>query len=387
MPKPKIILVSRCSWTLYNFRAGMMRALKQAGYTVLGGGSGGDGFEPKISALGVTFTHLPIKKKGMNPLADLKLFYRLWRWYRSERPDIVHHFTIKPVIYGSLAARLTGVPKIINTVTGLGYVFTGDNVTVFRAAVRQMFRAGIKCADFTFFQNSDDRQYLIGGSSWWQKTDVLPGSGVDCQHFKPAYKPSADDKATVTFLLVARMLKDKGIYQFVEAARTMRRISPRARFQLLGGRDERNPNVIPSRDLERWQKDGILEWLGVVEDVRPVLAEADVVVLPSYYREGIPRSLLEAAAMSKPIITTDCIGCRETVDHQKTGLLIPPKDVTALIQAMQWMLDHPRQLPIMGEAGRHKIEREFDEDIVIDRVLKEYKRQDDFTTKAELNSL
>ena len=374
MPKKKIILVSRCAWTLYNFRAGMIRALKQAEYKVLGGGSGGDGFEPKILALGVTFTHLPIQKKGMNPLADLKLFYRLWHWYRSERPDIVHHFTIKPVIYGSLAARLAGIPKIVNTVTGLGYVFTGNNATASRMVVRQMFRAGIKCADFTFFQNSDDRQYLMGGSSRWRKTGMLPGSGVDCERFKPASTPAVDDDAAVTFLLVSRMLKDKGIYEFAEAARTVRRIAPLVRFQLLGGRDERNPNVIPRADLDRLQQAGILEWFGAVEDVRPILAAADVVVLPSYYREGIPRSLLEAAAMGKPIITTDSIGCRETVDHQRTGLLVPAKDVAALVRAMQWMLEHRQQRQNMGKAGRRKVEEQFDEQIVVDRILMEYKK-------------
>jgi glycosyltransferase involved in cell wall biosynthesis len=352
----------------------MIRALKQAEYTVLGGGSGGDGFEPKISALGVTFTHLPIQKKGMNPLADLKLFYRLWHWYRSERPDIVHHFTIKPVVYGSLAARLAGIPKIVNTVTGLGYVFTGNNATVSRMVVRQMFRAGIKCADFTFFQNLDDRQYLMGESSRWRKTDILPGSGVDCERFKPASTPAVDDNAAVTFLLVARMLKDKGIYEFAEAARTVRRIAPLVRFQLLGGRDERNPNVIPRADLDRLQQAGILEWFGAVEDVRPILAAADVVVLPSYYREGIPRSLLEAAAMGKPIITTDSIGCRETVDHQRTGLLVPVKDVASLVRAMQWMLEHRQQRQDMGKAGRRKVEEQFDEQIVVDRILMEYKK-------------
>ncbi|MCP4626927.1 MAG: glycosyltransferase family 4 protein [bacterium] len=370
----KIILVSRCAWTLYNYRAGMIRSLKQADYSVLGGGSGGDGFESKISDLGVPFTHLPIEKKGVNPLADLKLIYRLWHWYRKEKPDIVHHFTIKPVIYGSLAARLAGVPKIVNTVTGLGYVFTGDNVSLSRIFVRQMFRAGIKSANFTFFQNTDDRQYLIGGSSLRLRTDVLPGSGVDCHHFKPENEPSVKVNGAATFLLVARMLKEKGIYEFVEAARDVQRRSPQIRFQLLGDRDVRNPNVIPREDLNRWQEAGIVKWFGAVEDVRPFLAAADVVVLPSYYREGIPRSLLEAAAMGKPIITTDAVGCREAVDHRKTGLLVPAKDVSALVQAMEWMLEHREQRLKMGMAGRRKVEKQFDEKVVIDRIMREYKK-------------
>jgi glycosyltransferase involved in cell wall biosynthesis len=257
--KKKIILVSRCAWTLYNFRAGMMRALKKAEYTVLGGGSGGDGYEPKISALGVSFKRLPVKKKGLNPLSDIKLFFLLWRWYRNEKPAIVHHFTIKPVIYGSLAARLAGVPKIVNTITGLGYVFTGNNITLIRLLVRYMFRVGIFCADFTFFQNSDDRQYLIGDSQRRQNTDVLPGSGVDCERFTPSDLQDTGENSTVTFLLVARLLKEKGIYEFAEAAGKMRKMSLTLRFQLLGERDQSNPNVIPGRDLDRWQQQGILE--------------------------------------------------------------------------------------------------------------------------------
>jgi glycosyltransferase involved in cell wall biosynthesis len=372
--KKKIILVSRCAWTLYNYRAGMMRSLKQADYSVLGGGSGGDGFEPKIIDLGIPFTHLPIEKKGVNPLADLKLIYRIWRWYRKEKPDIVHHFTIKPVIYGSLAARLAGVPKIVNTVTGLGYVFTGDNVTLSRILVRHMFRAGIKFADFTFFQNPDDRQYLTGGSSLGRRTEVLPGSGVDCEHFKPVIDPPDKINGAGTFLLVARMLKEKGIYEFIEAARDVRSTAPHACFQLLGEPDVRNPNAVPRKELDHWQRAGIVKWFGAVEDVRPVIAAADVVVLPSYYREGIPRSLLESAAMGKPIITTDAVGCREAVDHGKTGLLVPAKNVPALVQAMKWMLEHREQWLKMGMAGRQKIEKQFDEKVVIDRIMREYQK-------------
>ena len=352
----------------------MMRALKQAQYTVLGAGSGGDGFEPKIAALGVSFKRLPVKKKGFNPLSDLKLLFQLWCWYRNEKPDIVHHFTIKPLVYGSIAARLAGVPKIVNTVTGLGYVFSGNNVTTTRMLVKQMYRAGIRCADFTFFQNSDDRIYLMGNSSRRSRTDLLAGSGVDCDRFVPDRQLPKDNGSTITFILVARMLKDKGVYEFVNAARAMRQKDVSARFQLLGGRDDSNPNVIPAEDLKNWQQDGILEWLGEVEDVRPYLARADVVVLPSYYREGIPRSLLEAAAMGKPIITTDSIGCRETVDHHRTGLLVPARNVEELVCAMEWMINHPRQRHIMGKAGRRKIEEQFNEKDVINRILVEYQK-------------
>jgi len=350
----------------------MIRALMRDNFKVLGGGSGGDGYEPKVSDLGVRFKSLPIKKKGLNPLSDLRLFYLLWRWYRNEKPAIVHHFTIKPVIYGSLAARLAGVPKIVNTVTGLGYVFTGNNVTLIRLLVRQLFRLGIFCADFTFFQNSEDRRYLVGDDHRWQNTDLLPGSGVDCERFAPVDPPENGNRSAVRFLLVARMLKEKGIYEFAEAAGKLREISSQVHFQMLGERDKSNPNVISGQVLNRWQHQGILEWSDAVEDVRPIIAAADVVVLPSYYREGIPRSLLEAAAMGKPVITTDSIGCRETVDHGRSGLLVPARDVDALVSAMTWMIDHPRQRESMGRAGRQKMLEQFDERIVINRILAEY---------------
>jgi glycosyltransferase involved in cell wall biosynthesis len=202
---------------------------------------------------------------------------------------------------------------------------------------------------------------------------VLPGSGVDCDHFKPANNPPVKVNGAATFLLVARMVKEKGIYEFVEAARGIRRTAPHARFQLLGERDVRNPNAVSKADLERWQQAGIVKWFGAVEDVRQFLAAADVVVLPSYYREGIPRSLLEAAAMGKPIITTDAVGCREAVDHGKTGLLVPPRDVAALVRAMEWMLDNREQWVKMGMAGRRKVEKKFDEKVVINRIMQEYR--------------
>jgi glycosyltransferase involved in cell wall biosynthesis len=236
-----------------------------------------------------------------------------------------------------------------------------------------MFRAGIKFADFTFFQNTDDRQYLTGGSSLSRRTDVLPGSGVDCEHFKPTNNPPGKVNEAATFLLVARMLKEKGIYEFIEAARDVHSTATHTCFQLLGDPDVRNPNAVPREDLDFWQQAGIVKWFGAVEDVRPVIAAADVVVLPSYYREGLPRSLLEAAAMGKPIITTDAVGCREAVDHGKTGLLVPAKDVAALVQAMKWMLEHREQWVKMGMAGRQKVEKQFDEKVVIDRIMREYK--------------
>jgi glycosyltransferase involved in cell wall biosynthesis len=368
----KIFLVSRCAWTLFNFRAGLMRELMKNGNTVIGGGASGDGFEPKIEALGVKFNGLPVDKKGINPRADVKLFWTLYRWYREEQPDIVHHFTIKPVIYGSIAARMAKIPKIVNTVTGLGYVFTDEKLTWLRRLVVGLYRISLNCADFTFFQNQDDYDlFLSHGMVKKSGTALLPGSGVDCEHFSPVSGPNPLEKSQPTFLMVSRLLKDKGVYEFVEAARQVKELHPKARFQLLGRRDVRNPNVVPESDIESWRNQGLVSWSGEVTDVRPIMAKSDVVVLPSY-REGIPRALLEAAAMAKPIITTDAVGCREVVDDEVNGLLVPVKDAPALAGAMERMINDPEMRKRMGKAGRKKVEREFDEKIVIKKILEVY---------------
>lgn len=370
----KIVLVSRCAWTLYNFRAGLMRALKKNGNIVIGGGATGDGFEAKMADIGVPFVPLPVDKKGINPIADLKLIRTLHRWYRKERPDIVHHFTIKPVIYGNIAARLAGVPRIISTVTGLGFVFAEDKVTLLRCLVEWLYRLSLACAHFTFFLNQHDLRFFLSRSLVnSENAGMLPGEGVDCQVFVPDFGPNLPSEKPLTFLMVARMLRDKGVFEFVEAARLVQRRFPWVQFQLLGGRDERNPNVISQTDFDRWQSEGVVTWLGEVADVRPTVAKADVVVLPSYYREGIPRSLLEGAAMGKALITTDAVGCREVVDEGVNGLLVPVKNARALAQAMMRMIENPEMRMRMGKAGREKVLREFDERIVIEKMLKIYR--------------
>jgi glycosyltransferase involved in cell wall biosynthesis len=370
----KIILVSRCAWTLYNFRSGLMRALKQRGALVIGGGAGGDGFESRIAALGVPFISLPLSKKAMNPPADARLFCTLYRWYRRERPDVVHHFTIKPVIYGSLAARLAGVPRVVNTVTGLGFVFTEERLALLRRLVEWQYRLALAGAHFTFFLNRDDlKLFRARRLITSEKAGLLPGEGVDCQFFAPAVITESSPAQPLTFLMVARMLREKGVEEFVEAARRVKRDFPETCFQLLGGRDERNPTVVPQIDLDRWQAEGVVTWLGEVPDVRAIVGQADVVVLPSY-REGIPRALLEAAAMGKALITTDTVGCREVVDDGVNGLLVPVKDAEALARAMVCLIEHPEMRKCMGKAGREKMEREFDERIVVEKTLQVYQQ-------------
>lgn len=368
----KIILVSRCAWTLYNFRAGLIETLKRYGHTVIGGGAAGDGFEPRIEALGVPFVPLPVDKKGINLRADIELLWTLYRWYRRERPDVIHHFTIKPVIYGSLAARLAGVPRIVNTVTGLGFVFIEEEMEWLRRLVERLYRLALACAHFTFFQNQDDLEAFASRRLVKRsKAGLLPGSGVDTEFFVPCSNTTPEADRPLTFIMVARLLRHKGVCEYVEAARRVKLEFPDVQFQLLGRRDERNPSVVLQEDLDRWQADDVITWLGEVPDVRPIVAKADVVVLPSY-REGIPRSLLEAAAMGKPIITTDAVGCREVVEDEVNGLLVPVKDAKALAQAMIRMIRNRGMRALMGKASREKAAREFDERVVIEKILKSY---------------
>lgn len=370
----KIFLVSRCSWTLYNFRAGLMRTLKEEGNIVVGGGASDDGFMSKIELLGIPFKTLPVDKKGINPQADIKLFITLYNWYRKERPDIVHHFTIKPVIYGSLAARLAGIPRIINTVTGLGYIFTSEDKKGLKSIVERLYQAAFNAAHLTFFLNQDDfdffyKKQLIKNTKYW----LLPGEGIDCIHFSPnsniANQTRENEK--IIFLMSSRLLRDKGVYEFVEAAREVKIFFPETKFLLLGKRDERNPSVILENELNQWKKENVVDWLGEVSDVRPIISKSDIVVLPSY-REGLPRSLLEAAAMEKPLITTDVIGCRNVIEDGITGILVPVKNSQALAKAMKKMIENPVLRLEMGKAGRKKVIKEFEEKNVISTILSKY---------------
>lgn len=362
--KPKkILVVSRCAWTLHNFRSGLMKGLSGAGHEVYCAGAGGDGFDSRLVSEGFRFMPIPVDKRGINPVADIRLLISLFLLYKKISPDVVLHFTIKPVIYGSVAARLAGVPRIVNTVTGLGYAFTGRQSGWLSRLVMPMYKAALASAHFTFFQNSEDREFFVSRKlARPEKTGVLPGSGVDCDRFRP--RPGAVDGKGPIVLMVARLLEDKGLREYAEAAEIVRGKRPEARFVILGKRDGRNPSVIPEKDIAGWTRGGVLEWPGETDDVRPWLARAAVVALPSY-REGTPRSLLEASAMARPIVASDVPGCRDVVDHGKTGLLVPVRNGKALAEAVESLLEDPVLCGKMGAAGREKMLAEYDEKAVI----------------------
>lgn len=361
--KPRVAIALNTSWNLVNFRSGLIRALVADGYEVVAIAPP-DRHSARLAELGARYVPLPMDTHGKNPLRDLLLAWRFWRLLGRERCHIFLGYTIKPNVYGSLAAHLRGIP-VINNVSGLGTVFIKDSWIT--RVVHLMYRAAFSRSAKVFFQNGEDRvQFVEKGLVSAAKTECLPGSGVDLLKFP--FTPTAPD-TKVSFLLLARMLWDKGVGEFAEAAREVKKAHPEAEFRLLGFVDEQNPVGVPRAQLEAWQREGIAEYLGPADDVRPFIAAASCVVLPSY-REGTPRSLLEAAAMGRPIITTDATGCREVVDDGVNGFLCQARDANDLARKMEAFLRcSEEERATLGRRGREKVEREFDECKVIEKYL------------------
>lgn len=361
----KIIIAANTAWYVANFRLNLSRALQHAGYEVVAVAPKGPETE-RIEAAGVRFVHLPMDTRGLSPIADLKLLARLFLFLRRERPTAYLGYTIKPNIYGGLACRALGVPFLPN-ISGLGRAFQ-DNGLLTRL-VKALYRPALRRAHRVFFQNPDDLELFVGeGLVDPDVAERLPGSGVDTEAFSPRTPQQATD--TFRYLLPARLLWEKGIGEFVTACKTLRAEGRRIDCQLLGALESGQRGGVPESTIRDWQADGHLSYLGFTADVRPQLADADCVVLPSYYREGTPRSLLEAASMSKPVITTDWIGCREAVDDGVNGFLCEPRDADDLAEKMRRVMDMiPSERLEMGMRGREKMLRQFDESIVISRYL------------------
>jgi glycosyltransferase involved in cell wall biosynthesis len=366
----KILYVANTSWYLYNFRLSLMQTMQRLGWQVLAAAPR-DRFSEKLEDQGLKFVDLAMDRKGTNPLPDLSLLHRLWLLYRLEAPALVHHFTIKPTVYGSLAAQLAWGKGVVNSITGLGYIFIRGG------AIQQIAKLLYKCAlrppAETIFENSQDRDFFIkNGLVNALQAHLIYGTGVD-MHFFDGSATIDENPETITFLCMGRMLWDKGIGEFVQAAEEVKKRNPAARFVLLGGSDPGNPAAVPPAWLEARQAQGQVEWVDHVDDVRPYLTQAQVVVLPSY-REGFPKSLLEAAAMGKPLIATNVPGCRDIVAHGVNGLLVPPRDPQKLAQAMLALADDPTLRVAMGQAGRARVKELFDETIVIRETLGVYAR-------------
>lgn len=366
-----LLFVSSIFANLFHFRRGLMRALLARGHRVTAAAAE-DGYERPLAEMGVVcrpWRH--IRRGGLNPLEEARFFRELVHSYHRERPDLILHYTIKPVIYGSLAAALTGIPSLC-TVTGSGYALSGNGLLYHLSC--GLYKTALHFPQAVFFQNPDDQEFFLGRHLVPPgKIRLVPGSGVDLNYYSP--RPHGQRASEgVVFLFIGRLLWDKGIGEYAQAAGVVKRAFPQAEFQVLGGLDPGNPAVVPEEQVRTWEREGKIRWLGEVRDVRPFISQADAVVLPSY-REGIPRSLLEAMAMAKPIITTDSVGCREVVEDGQNGFMVPVRDAAALAAAMVKMISiGEERRRDMGRYGRLKAEREFDERLVIQKYMEEIER-------------
>jgi len=365
-----IAISANTSWYLFNFRKNTILSLIGQGYKVIAIAPK-DEYSNKLSELGCQFIHIDIDQGGTNPVRDLKTLFDFQLIYRKYSIDVVLNFTPKNNIYSTFAASLNGT-KSINNIAGLGILFINESIT--SKIARFLYKISQSKASKLFFQNEDDRKLFLNKKiTTTVETDRLPGSGVDLSRF--IVSPTSND-GTVRFLLIARMLYDKGIGQYVEAARVLKaKHGHNVELCLLGFLDVNNPSAVSKQDMQSWVDEGIVNYLGTSDNVEQEIAKVDCMVLPSYYREGVPKSLLEAGAMGKPIVTTDNVGCRETVDDGINGFLCEPRSSASLIEKLELIMNmtHVERLA-MGEKSRIKIESEFDERIVINKYLDAIKK-------------
>ena len=359
-----VVLSANSCWNILNFRGSLIRALVERGHRVAVVAPE-DAHAAAIPGLGATFVPMPMNSSGLSVREDLGLFMRYLKLFRAMRPAFYLGFTVKPNIYGSLAARAAGA-RVINNVSGLGTAFI--NRGLLTRIVGTLYRLSFRGSEKVFFQNRDDRdlfvtERLVAAA----RTDLLPGSGLDLEHFQPSRAPRAP--GPFRFLFVGRLLWDKGVAEYVEAARLVRRGRPDVTFQMLGQIGAINRTAVPSSEVERWQAEGVIEYLGESDDVRDAIGRADCLVLPSY-REGLPRALLEGSAMGKPLIATDVPGCRDVVVQGETGYFCEVRSAASLADAMIRILGASEgERSSMGAKGRAKVELEFCQSRVIAKYL------------------
>lgn len=343
-------------------------AAKQAGWRVILVARQSEATQ-RIRASGIEVFPVDFIRRRLNPFAELAFALRLARLYRALKPDLVHHIALKPIVLGGIAARLAGVKAIVNAPVGLGFVFSSDKLLarVLRPLVALGLRLTLTPANsVAVFENPDDLRALVQGRmARAEAVTLIRGAGVDIEKFQPTPEPPGP----VRIVLVARMIREKGVPEFVEAARWLK---GRARFTLAGAPDEGNHNAITAAQLRAWQAEGVVEWLGPEKDIAGLLAASHIACQPSSYREGLPKSALEAMAAGKPLVATDIPGCREAVVDGLTGLLIPPRDAPALAAALARLIDDPALRARMGAAGRARVEENFSDRIICGKTLAVY---------------
>jgi len=361
----KVVILSSLSWSLINFRGALIARMIEEGHEVV---ACAPDEEPEVlerlARMGVRFRRTPMARAGTNPLHDVRTLLHYRHLMRAERPDVVVAYTQKPIIYGGLAARLWSRARYFSIMSGLGYVFSeeADGRRWLRSVVSRLYRIGIAQARCIFVFNSDDHRLMqeSGIVSPTQRVMQVPGSGIDLRHFAEQPLP----KGPFTFLMMGRLMRDKGVGEYVEAARIVRARHPDVRFLLLTRPETENPTGYTAADLDRWREAGLIEFLPETRDVRPFIASAHAFVLPSFYREGLPRTILEALATGRPVITTDMPGCRDPIRHGVNGLLVPPRDASALADAMEAMIANPQRVTAMAGAARQTAVDVYDVDKV-----------------------
>ena len=367
-----LVLFANTEWYLWNFRRSLALALRDAGHDVLLISPEGP-YGEKLRGLGLRWQPLPMDRRSLNPLREALLLLHLVRLFRKERPALVHGFTIKSAVYGSLAARMANVPARVNAVAGMGYVFISDSpkARLLRPLVRTLLKLALGGRNARLIlQNPDDvALFECAGLVHPSQMRLIPGSGVDCSRFHPDRDRETGGRLRV--LLPARLLWDKGLAEYVQAARSLHAEGRPIDFLLAGDPDPGNPAAVPEADVREWVGLGLVQWLGHVDDMPRLLRSVDIVALPSY-REGLPKGLIEAATSGCALVTTDVPGCREVVTHEVDGLLVPVRDGHALAKAIARLEDDPALRLRLAGAGRRKALEQFDERIVIRNTLAVY---------------
>jgi len=364
-----VMIVVNTSWNIYNFRLNLMHSLIKNGFRVIALAPK-DEYSKKLKKDGFEWINLPFDNDSTNPLKEtiqIKSFYKI---YKSIMPDIILHYTIKPNIYGTLAAKLLNIP-VINNVSGLGTIFLHNNLT--SSIAKQLYRFSFKYAHKVFFQNNDDLNLFVNNGLIASKyTDRIPGSGIDINSFK-VHSNILNNDREIVFLFIARLIKEKGIEEYIDAIKMIKEVNlnsnKKVKFQIIGDLYPSNPSAIQEDELKSWIDDGLIEYLGYQDDVKSFIEKASCIVLPSY-REGLSKSLLEAASMERPIITTDVSGCRDVVDDGINGYLCNVKDSNSLKNQLIKMIElSPQDRENMGKRGRKKVINEFSDERVINKYL------------------
>lgn len=377
----KFLIIASYPLSFLNFRGALITAISRAGYEIHLAAPEFENFKEekaKLESLGYVVHNIPMQRTGTDPIADSKTLVALYRLMREIKPDYMMGYTIKPVIYGSLAAKLARVPHQFALITGLGYAFQGADdqnykKSNFQRVIHKLYEVALASTDLVFFQNPDDESLFkaMGIIKPNTTTKVVNGSGVDISEYSVQPLPTVDKKPVLRFLLIARLLGDKGVREYAQAARIIKTKYPKTQFDIVGSIDS-NPSAINRNELEDWVQEELFNYWGRVSDVKPAIAASSIYVLPSY-REGTPRTVLEAMAMGRPIITTDAPGCRETVIDGYNGYLVPVKAVDELAAAMENFIVNPDLIEQMGGASRQLVEEKFDVNSVNKAMIKAMK--------------